>query len=406
MEFINLLIMWNIHGKMYDLNNFMDIHPGGRTILEAIEGPDDLSATFESYHSMCDMKKIKNMMKKYEVGVCAPTNFLFDDNGFYRTVQKRVRFKLGNDTKSNWKWVLKVLLQFVIFAITFAIAFFHTQQNIFFRIICAGCAGNVFMQMQFCIMHDASHMAISKKTIINSVLSDLCNSIGLWDSKLWTKHHVFRHHTFTGNDNLDPDIDHLCIAYAHKYIVVTLFVIFIFPGHYVGQSISYHLIWLRKGVLWKMNLSTFYKISLWQTFIKLFMLFSFIQVDSWVIFFTYAIALNVTYAICVLPDHDTLETQKNKISCNKNYDWGEIQVRHSGNFCTQKSWFGALFGGINYQIEHHLFPTICHIHFYKIKPIIEQTCKEFNIPYVHHDTIFNAFMSTLKYYTMNNIKVD
>ena len=397
--------MWNIHGKMYDLNNFLDIHPGGRAILEATEGHDDLSASFESYHSMCDMKKIKNVMKKYEVGECEPTNFLFKDDGFYRTVQKRVRFKLGNDTKSNWKWVLKVMLQTVIFATTFTIAFFNTQQNIFLRIIYAGCAGTVFMQMGFCIMHDASHMAISKNTIINTMLSDLWNSLALWDSKLWTKHHVFRHHAFTGDHDLDPDIDHLCITYAHKYILVAFFIIFIFPGYFVGQSISYHLIWLRKGVLWKMNLSTFYNVSILQTFIKLFMLFSFIQVDSWFIFFAYTIALNVTYALCVLPDHDTVETHKNKIDINKNYDWGEIQVRHSGNFCTQQSWVCSLFGGINYQIEHHLFPTICHIHFHKIKPIVEQTCKEFDIPYVHHNLLFNACSSALKCYTMN-IKVD
>ena len=74
---------------MYDLNNFLGIHPGGRAILESTEWHDDLSASFESYHSMCDMKKIKNVMKKYEVGKCEPTNFLFKDDGFIELYKKK-----------------------------------------------------------------------------------------------------------------------------------------------------------------------------------------------------------------------------------------------------------------------------------------------------------------------------
>ena len=71
-----------------------------------------------------------------------------------------------------------------------------------------------------------------------------------------------------------------------------------------------------------------------------------------------------------------METQQNHIENIDGKDWGELQVRHSGNFCTQKPWVYQLFGGINYQIEHHLFPSVCHIHFPRIKPIVKKTCKE------------------------------
>lgn len=115
-------------------------------------------------------------------------------------------------------------------------------------------------------------------------------------------------------------------------------------------------------------------------------------------FLAYAISQNISYAVCILPDHDTFETNQNHECYNNNKDWGEIQVRNSGNFCNQNSWVCYLFGGINYQIEHHLFPTLCHIHFHKIKPIVMETCKDFNIPYVHHNSIFDAIKSTLKQY--------
>ena len=94
----------------------------------------------------------------------------------------------------------------------------------------------------------------------------------------------------------------------------------------------------------------------------------------------------------------TYETMLNHLNDTENVDWGEIQVRHSGNFATDNPWIGNLFGGINYQIEHHLFPTVSHIHFPTIQPIVKKTCKEFNIPYVHHNSVLDAVKSTLKAY--------
>ena len=52
--------MWNIHGKIYDLHKYLDLHPGGKNILESCKGDDALTATFESYHAFCDIDKIKN----------------------------------------------------------------------------------------------------------------------------------------------------------------------------------------------------------------------------------------------------------------------------------------------------------------------------------------------------------
>ena len=55
----------------------------------------------------------------------------------------------------------------------------------------------------------------------------------------------------------------------------------------------------------------------------------------------------------------------NIVYITENIDWGELQIRNSGNFSTSNKLINHCFGGINYQIEHHLFPTISHIHFRK-----------------------------------------
>ena len=57
--------MWKIHGKVYDLTNFLDTHPGGKLILEQCKGDDDLTAAFESYHAMSDIKIILKTMEKF-----------------------------------------------------------------------------------------------------------------------------------------------------------------------------------------------------------------------------------------------------------------------------------------------------------------------------------------------------
>jgi linoleoyl-CoA desaturase len=43
--------------------------------------------------------------------------------------------------------------------------------------------------------------------------------------------------------------------------------------------------------------------------------------------------------------------------------------------------FSWLIGGLNYQVEHHLFPNICHVHYPKIAAIVKETAKQYNIPY-------------------------
>tara|TARA_B100001057_G_C22251419_1_gene719598 strand:- start:95 stop:466 length:372 start_codon:yes stop_codon:yes gene_type:complete len=96
----------------------------------------------------------------------------------------------------------------------------------------------------------------------------------------------------------------------------------------------------------------------------------------------------------ILPDHDTYSTYINSIDTMKDIDWGELQVRNSANFSINNKIITYLFGGINYQIEHHLFPTVCHIHYPAISKIVQETCNDFNIPYTSYNSIFSAISST------------
>lgn len=73
--------------------------------------------------------------------------------------------------------------------------------------------------------------------------------------------------------------------------------------------------------------------------------------------------------------------------------WAEHQMRTTANFATDCKVAAFFLGGLNRQIEHHLFPKVCHIHYGEISKIVKQTANEFNVPYTECPTFLSAMKS-------------
>jgi linoleoyl-CoA desaturase len=73
--------------------------------------------------------------------------------------------------------------------------------------------------------------------------------------------------------------------------------------------------------------------------------------------------------------------------------WAAHQLRTTANFRPGSQWMAFIVGGLNHQVEHHLFPKICHVHYPDIAPIVEATAKEFGIPYHSYPTMREAVVS-------------
>jgi linoleoyl-CoA desaturase len=71
-------------------------------------------------------------------------------------------------------------------------------------------------------------------------------------------------------------------------------------------------------------------------------------------------------------------------------DWAIHQLNTTVNFAPNNRLLSWYVGGLNYQVEHHLFPDICHVHYRNIAPIVKATAAEFNIPYYTKKTFFDA----------------
>lgn len=79
------------------------------------------------------------------------------------------------------------------------------------------------------------------------------------------------------------------------------------------------------------------------------------------------------------------------------HTWSAHQLRTTANFSTQNPIANFLCGGLNTQVEHHLFPNICHIHYPKIAPIVAKTAHEFGLPYHEFNTFGSAVASHFRH---------
>jgi linoleoyl-CoA desaturase len=77
-------------------------------------------------------------------------------------------------------------------------------------------------------------------------------------------------------------------------------------------------------------------------------------------------------------------------------NWAIHQLHTTTNFGNKSRWFSWYVGGLNYQIEHHLFPNICHVHYRKISGIVKNTAIEFGLPYKSARTFVRALYSHMK----------
>ena len=88
---------------------------------------------------------------------------------------------------------------------------------------------------------------------------------------------------------------------------------------------------------------------------------------------------------------ETLETED---------EWAIHQIKTTANFATKSRFLTWFLGGLNFQVEHHLFPRISHVHYPDLAKIVKQTCEEFNVTYTEFKTFASAVRSHVQHLRM------
>lgn len=267
------------------------------------------------------------------------------------------------------------------------------------------------------IMHDANHSSYSKNENVNKILGALINIIG-GNSVNWKIQHNVLHHTYTNIEGLDEDISigkflrvspHQKRQSIHRiqhyyawffYSLMTINWVVFKDFH---QMFRYSKMGLLKGQN-KSFSSQLGEVILFKVlYISIFIVIPVIvsPVPWWltVLFFLCmhfiaSLIVGVIFQCAhVMPSSDyPLPDEEGKIKTNFTLH----QILTTANFSPDSKFFSWFIGGLNYQIEHHLFPNICHIHYKNISEIVKKTTAEYGIPYNVHSNFYLAVKNHVK----------
>jgi len=267
------------------------------------------------------------------------------------------------------------------------------------------------------VMHDANHGSFSENKKLNKLMGSSLNLLG-GSIFNWKLQHNILHHTYTNITHLDEDIqDRLVLKFSpftktkwfHKYQwVYALFFYGLLTLYWaVGKDFVQFYQFTKSGVNTnnlKQNIIVFTHIILIKIFYFFMMLglpilvFNIPKTEVFIGFLTMHFFAGVVLTLIFQLAHTLEQTShpmpKDGIIEN---DWATHQLNTTVNFSRNNKFLTWYLGGLNYQIEHHLFPKISHVHYPALSHIVKQTAEEFDIRYLENKTFSCAVKSHFRY---------
>ncbi len=355
-------------------------------------------------------------------------SFATNNRDFSATLNKRVNdyFKVNNVNRhANREMVIKTIFMFSLYIIPYGLIVSEIVTGmpglIFLVVIMSfGVAG-----IGLSVMHDANHGAYSGKSWINSMFGYSLNLVGA-NAFNWRMQHNVMHHTFTNIHEKDEDISsrgilrfspHTAWKKIHKYqfiyawflygLMTIIWVVLkdfvrivrydkngLARKHKVNITIEWVILIATKLIY----IGYIFIIPLMLTSLLWWQILIGIVMMHYIAGFILAIVFQPAHVIegteYPLPD------ENNKLENN----WAVHQLHTTTNFGNKNRWLSWYVGGLNFQIEHHLFPNICHVHYRKIAAIVRSTALEFGLPYKSARTFKSALHGHLQQLRQLGIK--
>jgi len=340
--------------------------------------------------------------------------FCSSNKDFYSTLTLRVNeyFKSRNISKNgNSTMFIKTTFMFLLYFIPYGLMITGVVANIWgmFALCCV--MGAAVGGIGLTIMHDANHGAYSNKTWINNLLGLSLNVVG-GNAFNWKVQHNVLHHTYTNIHDVDEDISPRGVLRLSPHGEWKVFHQFqhLYAWFFYGLMT---LVWVlvkdyvriqkyqKEGLLKKQKASFGREWAVLLTSKIAYALYMFVipaivlPVAWWQLLIGFVVMHYIAgfiLAIIFQPAHVTDETEYPMPDENGKMDnsWAIHQLYTTTNFANNSRIFSWCVGGLNYQVEHHLFPNICHVHYRDISKIVKATAEEFGLPYKSHPTFLEA----------------
>lgn len=336
------------------------------------------------------------------------------DREFSKAVKARVNayFEENNLSRhANAAMILKTVIILTVYFGSYALIISGQFSLSIMWLLCVvmgiGMAG-----IGFSISHDALHGAYSSSNIINKIIGLTFDLVGA-NGYIWKITHNIIHHTYTNIHGHDEDLEvaeFIRLSPHSEYKKVhRLQHILAFPAYSFAT-----IFWVFVKDYWyffKPQLGPYenkkHPLKEWITLIvtKAFYYFYMLVIPMMVLDITWyqlligflslhltaGLILGIVFQLAHVVEETThpIPDEDNMIQNH----WVIHEMYTTNNFARKNKLLSWYIGGLNYQIEHHLFPKTCSIHYPQISPIVEKTAKEFGIPYNCHETFREAVAS-------------
>lgn len=303
----------------------------------------------------------------------------------------------------------------VIAAISLYVILLTSALPVLPAIVCCCLLGLAQAGIGFNVMHDSNHGSFSEKKWVNNLLGLTANFMGA-NAFMWRQKHNIIHHTYTNIDGMDDDIAkspflRMCTSQKHfklhrlQYLYSLPLYSFMSIWIFITDFSKYFEKRIQSSKLQKMNIREHFVFWLTKAlYIFLFIAFPIILKGvgpalmgfaimhailglTLAIVFQLAHVVEITHFTEVNDEHSVLEVED---------AWAIHQVVTTADFAPGNKIISWFTGGLNFQVEHHLFPRISHVHYPAIRKIVQDTCKRFSVQYNCYPSLSSALLSHLR----------
>lgn len=337
-------------------------------------------------------------------------------NLFFSTLKKRVdHYFAENDVSkfANTAMVVKTIVLLCFYILPFA-ALLIFQPPFLLALAIWLVMGVAVAGLGMSVMHDACHGAYSANKITNWIMAHVLNLLG-GSTANWKLQHNILHHTYTNVTHMDEDIDdklmlrfspHTQVKKVHRFQWLYSFLFYGLTTLYwvTAKDFIQYVKYRRNGV--NTNSDAQNRIMLLKLIaLKAAYLFTFLVVPSLffsipfgqvligflLMHFAAGLILTVIFQLAHSVEGTTHPLPDDKGIIEN--DWAIHQLNTTVNFSRRNRWLSWYIGGLNFQVEHHLFPRVSHVHYPAISHIVKDTAEEFGIPYLEKETFGQALQS-------------
>jgi linoleoyl-CoA desaturase len=343
-----------------------------------------------------------------------PQHFFAPASSLKDALQARVDqfFKdTGKSRHADFRMYVKAAVLLAWFGLSYYVLVFRVT-TLWMGLLAAMSLGLAITGIAFNIQHDGNHGAFSNRNWLNRLTGLTLDFIGA-SSYLWVQKHNLAHHTYTNIPGSDEDIEiqplgrlapddpyytphrfqhfYLWLVYALLPMQVHFYNDFrkLWTGKISTRSFPRPHGWELAGLIAGKLVFASWAFVIPCFFHRVWVVALFYLLTSGVM----GVVLSVVFQLA----HSVEETGHPSYADETRSEWVRHQIQTTAEFARGNPLVTWYLGGLNFQTTHHLFPKVCHVHYPRLSPLIEQVCLTHGVEYLAQRSLGGAVRSHYRF---------